>query len=171
MADVPAPWRPALDRDGLRVFEATPPLECLPCPFCGGTRFKVQASERFQDAPWGEREAWAFHIRCLSCATEGPWNKTSDESACRQWNRRSIHGLDLAQFEGMPAERTTCPDCGLHPLFLGPRHDGLTLLGSAPYFWICGCGAIRQANNPTPISPSRRAKRSADAQTAPGGKA
>ena len=70
------------------TYEIAAPLDCRPCPFCGGTRFVVVATDRFGSSAWGEPEAWAFAVRCTSCNTEGPTNKTSPETACRQWDRR-----------------------------------------------------------------------------------
>ena len=57
-----------------------------PCPFCGG-KARLQATLRDGHTP-GEDGAWAYHLRCQSCACEGPWAK-SVGWATRLWNMRA----------------------------------------------------------------------------------
>lgn len=145
--------------DDPRREQALPPVPLLPCPFDGGTRLVVQKTDRYGDSPTDAPDAFAYNVRCTTCSVEGPWAKNSAEAACDLWNRRSIHGLDLGEFTVQEQSKSTCPDCGKHPLLMSGTNPEFRLLGSEPFFWLCGCGAIRQSGQSTPIATSRlRAK-------------
>ena len=64
------------------------PLRRAPCPFCGGTRTLLDRALRggYQQAQ-EDPDAWAYTVRCLSCAATGPWFKR-EGNAVRSWNRR-----------------------------------------------------------------------------------
>jgi Lar family restriction alleviation protein len=60
-----------------------------PCPFCGDTRVWIDKMlrdgyEQFKD----DEDAYAYSIRCGSCAASGGWSKSSENSAIRLWNMR-----------------------------------------------------------------------------------
>lgn len=59
-----------------------------PCAFCGGRGYCVrrlrQGYEQCRDDP----DAYAYTVRCQSCAAEGPWTKSGAEGAVARWNRR-----------------------------------------------------------------------------------
>jgi Lar family restriction alleviation protein len=67
------------------------PVALLPCPFCGSTR--VGLDKTLRDGYAGEFEsdpdAYAYAIRCGSCAAEGGWAKTGS-GAHRYWNMRTF---------------------------------------------------------------------------------
>ena len=57
-----------------------------PCPFDGG---KGELFRVLRDGCQpGEPDAWAYFVRCVSCAAEGPWQKNLPYGAVRQWNMR-----------------------------------------------------------------------------------
>ena len=62
----------------------------LPCPFCGGKplttpdRMLREGYEKWPDDP----DAYAYSVRCNSCAAEGPWQKSAS-GAVTWWNLRS----------------------------------------------------------------------------------
>jgi hypothetical protein len=58
----------------------------LPCPFCGGFQTTVEATLRDGCKP-GDFEAYAYSVRCLSCAATGGWAK-SEAGALRCWTMR-----------------------------------------------------------------------------------
>ena len=60
----------------------------LPCPFCGGESGVIERTlrggfENIRDDP----DAWAYSVRCGSCAAEGGWSK-GKSGALRCWNMR-----------------------------------------------------------------------------------
>lgn len=61
----------------------------LPCPFCGGKGFddKVMRGPAYEDCP-DDPDAWAYFVRCRSCAAHGGWAKSSVNGGRSQWNRR-----------------------------------------------------------------------------------
>ncbi len=62
--------------------------DMLPCPFCGGRAY-VARTDRFPEAPPdNDPDRFAYSGRCVTCAAQGPWNKTSREAAIRDWNKR-----------------------------------------------------------------------------------
>jgi len=56
-------------------------LTVLPCPFCGSKHLKERAVPNTN----GNRR----FIRCLACATEGPWS-TLENNAVSLWNHRAL---------------------------------------------------------------------------------
>jgi hypothetical protein len=63
-----------------------------PCPFCGSATGVVDRTERHGTPPPGalpDEGWWAFSVRCLSCAAEGPWSSTSGANALTMWTRRA----------------------------------------------------------------------------------
>jgi len=58
------------------------------CPFCGGDtnidKILRDGYEKYPDDP----DAFAYVVRCISCAAEGGWAKT-EGNAIRNWNMRS----------------------------------------------------------------------------------
>jgi hypothetical protein len=61
------------------------------CPFCGGTGYMVKALRAGYELWINDPDAYAYRIRCRSCAAEGPWSKASSDSAIRLWNTRPAH--------------------------------------------------------------------------------
>lgn len=60
--------------------------ELLPCPFCQGQpRRDRTLRDGCED---GEPDAWAYFVRCISCAAQGGWAKTPG-NADRHWNLRA----------------------------------------------------------------------------------
>lgn len=58
----------------------------LPCPFCGGVGHHER--ELRNGCEDGEPDAWAYTIRCYSCAATGGWTKSNEFGAARRWNMR-----------------------------------------------------------------------------------
>jgi hypothetical protein len=56
------------------------------CPFCGGIGSMAKV-DRYPDCDIQE-DKWAYYVRCVSCACEGPWAK-SETSATKLWNTRT----------------------------------------------------------------------------------
>ena len=56
-----------------------------PCPFCGGDPMPDRELRRGHDRT--DRDAWAYFLRCVSCAAQGGWAK-SESGAIRLWNMR-----------------------------------------------------------------------------------
>ena len=56
------------------------------CPFCGGIG-NMGRVDRYPDCDIQE-DKYAYYIRCVSCACEGPWAK-SESSATKLWNTRT----------------------------------------------------------------------------------
>lgn len=69
--------------------EAAPPV-LAPCPFCGGTGAALALDKVLRDGydkhP-DDPDAYAYSIRCLSCAATGGWAKQAS-GAVRWWNMR-----------------------------------------------------------------------------------
>lgn len=63
------------------------PIPAAPCPFCAATITIIDATLRDGCRP-GEIDAFAYAVRCQSCAATGGWAK-SETSAMRYWNMRS----------------------------------------------------------------------------------
>ena len=61
----------------------------IPCPFDGGTAY-VTKEERdgYADYP-DDPDRFAYAVRCVTCAAQGPWVKSSGMGAITQWNRRA----------------------------------------------------------------------------------
>ena len=57
-----------------------------PCPFCGGQGIASKVLRG--GCKDGEPDAWAYFIRCRSCAAEGGWMKT-ESGGLRMWNMRT----------------------------------------------------------------------------------
>lgn len=61
----------------------------LPCPFCTG---RPDLTRILRDgATDGEPDAWAYFLRCRSCAAESGWQK-SETGAVTWWNMRGGAG-------------------------------------------------------------------------------
>ena len=60
----------------------------LPCPFCGGKGYMVKTLRAGYELWMDDPDAYAYHVCCRSCAAEGPWAKSNEKSAFRQWNHR-----------------------------------------------------------------------------------
>jgi Lar family restriction alleviation protein len=58
-----------------------------PCPFCGGVGDMVKTIRAGYDLWLSDPDAYAYHVRCRSCAAEGPWAKVK-AGAIRLWNTR-----------------------------------------------------------------------------------
>lgn len=71
----------------------------LPCPFCGGEGLPDKVLRGGCED--GEPDAWAYFVRCRSCASHGPWFKTVG-LALRMWNDRRF--LELKQIAEKDAE-------------------------------------------------------------------
>lgn len=56
------------------------------CPFCGGK--PKPDKELITGRKDGDIDAWAYYVRCISCACQGPWFKT-EGNAIRFWNMRT----------------------------------------------------------------------------------
>jgi hypothetical protein len=67
------------------------------CPFCGGIG-NMGRVDRYPDCDIQE-DKYAYYIRCVSCACEGPWAK-SESSATKLWNTRTRP--DPAEVEHAP---------------------------------------------------------------------
>ena len=64
------------------------PCTAAPCPFCGGRRLVLAGTLRDGYAKRvDDPDAFAYTVRCLSCAAEGPWWKRKG-NALRGWNLR-----------------------------------------------------------------------------------
>ena len=92
--------------------------EILPCPFCGGNSI-VDRTLR-DGCIDGEPDAWAYFVRCFSCACQGPWTKNSS-GAQRLWNNRPMFAQALRQTRLRALEealdliaRTTTPRSDLY---------------------------------------------------------
>lgn len=59
--------------------------DLFPCPFDGGEA--IPDRELRYGCQDGDPDAWAYYIRCRTCAAEGPWKKTPS-GADRAWNMR-----------------------------------------------------------------------------------
>lgn len=56
-----------------------------PCPFCMGTpRPDRILLDGCRD---GQADVWAYYVRCIQCAAQGPWFETAGK-ARRAWNVR-----------------------------------------------------------------------------------
>ena len=88
-------------------------MTLLPCPFCGHTGPVPDKKMRdgYADYP-DDPDAFAHFIRCVGCATEGPWHKSAG-SAVRAWNMRA------------PSVSATPPALCTHPVI---DHDGVCRL-------------------------------------------
>lgn len=62
-------------------------VDRLPCPFCGSAYVFITQTLR-DGCQAGEPDAYAYSVRCGSCAAEGPWFKMPG-NAERGWNTRS----------------------------------------------------------------------------------
>lgn len=72
--------------------------ELKPCPFCGGTKLKIDSKRTFQ---YGGKKHCSVSIRCMKCRARGPVvginmsNGQYDEreicesAVCESWNRRA----------------------------------------------------------------------------------
>lgn len=107
------PWMPLLDalneaeRAETDAFHAVVAAlmsaaesRMAPCPFCGDSnergkgphaRLVVDKTLRRGCLP-EDSEAYAYAVRCGSCAAMGPWVKSGERAAINAWNRR--HGTD-----------------------------------------------------------------------------
>lgn len=80
--------------------------ELKPCPFCGGTKLKVD-SKRSNNTRWEAGKPIAAHVvtvRCKRCFARGPATsvllgeheygaiRKGEESAIEAWNRRAEDG-------------------------------------------------------------------------------
>lgn len=65
--------------------EAVSTAELLRCPFCGGD--PVEDRELRDGYKDGEDDAYAYSVRCRTCAGVGGWGKSA-ASARRWWNGR-----------------------------------------------------------------------------------
>lgn len=68
--------------------ELQPVGQLRPCPFDAGKRFRVTRTARFDGEYVSEDETpdfYAYNVRCLTCAAEGPWKK-SQSGAEQMWN-------------------------------------------------------------------------------------
>jgi hypothetical protein len=59
-----------------------------PCPFCNGVGDMVKTLRAGYELWMDDEDAYAYHVRCRCCASEGPWSKASPDSAIRLWNAR-----------------------------------------------------------------------------------
>jgi hypothetical protein len=59
----------------------------LPCPFCGGQPIPEKALRDGYADCQDDPDAYAYTVRCRSCAAEGGWAKSAT-SAARWWNMR-----------------------------------------------------------------------------------
>lgn len=64
-------------------------LKPLPCPFCGGTPLAERELRFGPDSDPEGPDAWAYIVRCRSCAGQGPWAKSNLWGAVSKWNWRS----------------------------------------------------------------------------------
>ena len=77
--------------------------ELKPCPFCGGTKLKVD-SKKSNNGKWDGNKYFVSHVvtvRCNRCFTRGPatsvWLRTNEYGAAKKgegaaieaWNRRA----------------------------------------------------------------------------------
>jgi hypothetical protein len=63
-------------------------VELGPCPFCGGEPIPGNV---LRDGYWiyrNDPDAFAYFIRCRSCAAQGGWSKSGEAGARRLWNMR-----------------------------------------------------------------------------------
>lgn len=60
----------------------------LPCPFCGGQPIQDKTLRGGFEHDRDDADAWAYTIRCRSCAAEGGWAK-NPAGAVRCWNMRA----------------------------------------------------------------------------------
>ena len=68
----------------MRMGEFTNPL---PCPFCGGhPRLDKTLRDGYEDFK-NDPDAYAYSLRCVSCAATGGWAK-SESGAIMRWNMR-----------------------------------------------------------------------------------
>ncbi len=82
------PIRAVIGQDGgSLVYRDTTPVEepLKPCPFCGGG--PIHEKSLRDGCREDEPDAWAWYVRCRSCAAQGPWFKTPG-NAVRFWNQR-----------------------------------------------------------------------------------
>lgn len=67
-----------------QVFNNT---QLLPCPFCGGEGIPEKQLRGGFEHDRDDPDAYAYTVRCRSCAAEGGWSK-NPAGATRQWNMR-----------------------------------------------------------------------------------
>lgn len=61
----------------------------LACPFCGGEGLPQKELREGYENCKGDEDAYAYSIRCRSCAATGGWSKSSPSGAERWWNMRA----------------------------------------------------------------------------------
>lgn len=62
--------------------------DLLPCPFCKGEPIPERALRDGYEGQEDDQDAWAYVIRCRSCAAEGGWAKSASGGE-RNWNMRA----------------------------------------------------------------------------------
>lgn len=58
-----------------------------PCPFCGGEGVPDKTLRDGYENDQADQDAFAYFVRCVSCAAQGPWRK-NQHGAKREWNSR-----------------------------------------------------------------------------------
>lgn len=74
--------------EAIPTYDAAPPSKVL-CPFCGGHSKLERQLRHGYEGYENDDEAYAYYVRCLSCAGTGGWAKTPG-NAVRNWEMRSI---------------------------------------------------------------------------------
>lgn len=62
--------------------------QLLPCPFCGGEGISEKQLRDGFEHDRDDPDAYAYTVRCRSCAAEGGWSKSSHGGAAILWNMR-----------------------------------------------------------------------------------
>jgi Lar family restriction alleviation protein len=76
------------DIELMPVSELSAELGLLSCPFCGGSPINDKTLRDGYESGSDDLDAYAYFIRCNSCAAHGGWAKTS-AGAKRCWNMRT----------------------------------------------------------------------------------
>lgn len=76
-----------------------------PCPFDSGEGIMTRELRAGYDDEPDDPDAYAYAVRCRTCATEGPWHK-GEASAVRAWNRRE--GVAMAELRAAWAVLNYC---------------------------------------------------------------
>jgi len=82
------------------------------CPFCGGDWVLDKSLRNGYKEHVTDPDAFAYFVRCVSCAAQGGWAK-SESGAFRLWNRRlEAESRATSADEGFPTMTTfKCPQC------------------------------------------------------------
>lgn len=76
-------------------------IKLKPCPFCGGTKLKIDSKRTFQ---YGGKKHCSVTVRCMQCYARGPVvginmpngqykeREILEDAVKNAWNRRAEHG-------------------------------------------------------------------------------